>query len=89
MELTVTGIVIAHPPDDVYVIVAPPAETPVAMPAPDMDAIEVLLLLHVPPAVASLSGTEYPMHIDVLPVIAAGKGLTVITVVAKQPVGNV
>ena len=53
-------------------------------------ATEVVPLLHVPPAVASVSVVvAVPGHIESVPPIAAGNGLTVTTVVAIQPVGNV
>ena len=38
-----------------------------------MVAIEGLLLLHVPPGVASVSVDEVPMQNDVVPVMGAGK----------------
>jgi len=72
------------------VIVAVPAEapdtTPVAEPTP---ATTVLLLLHVPPVVASAKVIAEPTQMLVRPVIAEGKGLTVTTRVAKQPVESV
>jgi hypothetical protein len=51
-------------------------------------AIPVLLLLHTPPADASLSVVELYSHIVVVPVIA-GIVLTVTIAVVVQPVPNV
>lgn len=63
---------------------------PVAMPEvrPTV-AIDVLPLVHVPPATASLSVVEVPMHIFVPPLIVAGAVVTMIVVVVIQPVGSV
>ena len=46
----------------------------------------VLLLLHIPPEVASLNVVVEPWHTPVVPEIAGGKGLTVIVAVVLQPV---
>jgi hypothetical protein len=54
-----------------------------------MLAVEVLLLLHVPPLVASASVVDAPEHITDAPVIATGFGLMVICCVTTQPVGSV
>jgi hypothetical protein len=66
-----------------------PAVMPVAVPLPAPDGImvatAVLVLVHVPPGVASLSPIVDPRHMDVNPCIAAGTGLTVTTAVSKQP----
>jgi hypothetical protein len=63
-----------------------PAATPHAVPVElPMVATAVLLLLHVPPAVASLRVVQVPAHMVVVPMIAAGNGLTVATIVAVQP----
>ena len=71
-------------------MVAVPAATPVTTPDAVTVATPVLLLVHVPPAVASVSGVVNPTQTDNVPVIAGGKGLTVTTTVgAIQPVGNV
>jgi hypothetical protein len=60
-------------------MVAVPDDTPNTTPLNEPTrAIAVLLLLHMPPLVALLSVTEAPTHMLVVPVIAAGKGLTVI-----------
>lgn len=70
-----------------YVIVAMPLATPLTMPVPaPTDAIEMLLLVHVPPPVASLSVIVAGKHSGALPVIPAGIEVTVTIVVAAQPV---
>jgi hypothetical protein len=53
-----------------------------------MVASAVLLLLHTPVPVVFVSITFEPTHTVAEPVMAAGNGLTVITCVTKQPVGN-
>ena len=64
-----------------------PAPVPVTVtvdpPVPTV-ATEVLLLVHVPPAVASLSDTDEPLHITAEPRIAV-IGFTVTTANALQP----
>jgi hypothetical protein len=56
-----------------------PAATPLTVPDPEPTvACAVLLLLQVPPAVPSLKVVVKPTHTLVVPVIAAGTGLTVI-----------
>jgi len=52
-------------------------------------AVPGALLLHEPPAVASVSVLLRPEHTFNDPMIVAGKGLTVTTSVVIQPVGNV
>lgn len=66
----------------------PPA-IPVTMPlvAPTV-AIDVLLLLHVPPGVALLSNAEFPWHTEATPVIGDGT-VTVNVLVATHPAGVV
>ena len=61
----------------------PPA-TPLTIPDELTVALAVLLLLHVPPAVASLNVVVAPLHTDAVPVIvpAVGAALTVTTLVA-------
>ena len=67
-----------------------PAATPVTTPVVEFTvAKEALLLLHVPPTVASLSVLVKPIHALAVPVMDAGNGLTVIIVVAVHPVANV
>ena len=66
-----------------YFIVSVPAETPVTIPPPVTEAL-VLLALHTPPAVASVTGIVDPAHTDELPVTvpANGNGFIVIVFVA-------
>lgn len=66
-----------------------PGPEPVYAPVPAMMvAAAVLLLLHVPPVVASAKLAEAPVHTEVGPVMA-DKGLTVTTVVTVHPPGAV
>ena len=60
-------------------MVTAPADTPVTTPVELTVAMDVLLLLHVPPGVASASVVDDPMHTVLLPVMAAGPAVTVIT----------
>ena len=65
---------------------AEPALPPVTFPDTSTDAL-ALLLLHVPPAVASLTVIIVPTHSDNDPWIDNGAGFTVATwVVTPQPV---
>ena len=69
---------------------AVPADTPVTFPVAEPTvATDVLLLLQVPPLVTSDSGIEKPTQTTAGPVIAAGIGLTVTTVVVKHPEARV
>lgn len=69
---------------------AVPGATPVTIPVvrPTV-AIDVFTLVHVPPAIASLSVVDVPMHTFVPPLIVAGAVVTNIVVVVIQPVGSV
>lgn len=68
-------------------MVAVPVVAPVTTPdAEPTGAIAVLLLLHAPPVVASVSVIVAPTHTLLLPVIAAGEVLTVTVAVVAQPV---
>ena len=63
-------------------MIAVPPDMPVTTPEPlPTVAIVVLLLVHVPPPVASLNVVVKPTHTDVIPVIVAGRGFTVIGMV--------
>jgi hypothetical protein len=71
------------------VIIGLPAATPVTIPLlVPIVARVTLLLVHVPPAVASVSVVVKPTHTLAVPLIDAGSGLTVTTAVAIQVVGN-
>ena len=54
-----------------------PAVTPVTTPPAVIVATARVPLFHAPPAAASLKAVVDPTHTLVIPVIAAGKGLTV------------
>ena len=69
----------------VYVIVAVPFATPVTIPVEPTVAIPVLLLLQVPPVVASVNAIVEPWQTDAGPVIAAAVGYTVRVCVAGEP----
>ena len=70
-------------------ITVAPGALPVTTPDIEPIVAFVLLLLQVPPVVASLKVMDDPTHTAVGPVIVAGEGFTVTVVVAKQLVGNV
>ena len=71
-------------------MVTTPEVTPVTIPDVEpMVATPVLLLVHVPPEVASVNVVVKPTHTFVVPPIAAGFGLTVKLVTAIQPVLSV
>jgi len=69
-----------------YVIIAEPTlapyTTPVVLPT---TAIEVLLLLQVPPLTGCPSVVVVPTHAPGVPVMGAGEPLTVTVVTALQP----
>ena len=70
---TVTTVDMAQLPGIVYIIVAvPPAPTPVTIPVDAIVATPVLELLHVPPAIASVSDVVNPEHTFAFPRIAVG-----------------
>ena len=62
-------------------MIAVPAELPVVTPNASIDATGGLLLVHVPPASRSVSITELPVQIVVVPVIGGGVVLTFTTCV--------
>jgi hypothetical protein len=67
-------------------MIVPPTATPVTMPVVlPMVAVAVLLLLHVPPDVASVKVIVNPWHTDTGPTIGAGELDTVTVVVTLQP----
>ena len=74
----------------VYDTAIRPVEIPETIPVDEpMVATEVLLLLHMPPGVASESVVVVPAHKLVAPVIAAGTGFTVNVTPEVQPVLSV
>jgi hypothetical protein len=69
--------------DNLYVTIEVPDVTPQSRPVPEpIEATPVLLLLHVPDAVASLRLVHVPAQREVIPIMAAGIGFTVNTIVA-------
>jgi hypothetical protein len=88
-EVTVATIVAVQPPLMVYEITAVPAETPQSVPVLPMVATDTLLLLQVPPDMASLSVVQRPAQTDGTPLMAAGAGKTISVVVMKHPVPTV
>jgi hypothetical protein len=82
---TVTPVVVAHPVGNVYVMITLPADIPAVKPVDTPTvAMAVLLLLQAPPPPSANSVVE-PTHTTGVPVVAAGNGLTVTTVVASVP----
>ena len=65
-----------------------PVTVPASMPDDVTVAIAALPLLQVPPATVLLSKVVIPVHAVLLPVIVAGSGCTVTTLVVLQPVDN-
>jgi hypothetical protein len=85
--LTVMFLICWQPVPSVYVIIAVPASTPIAVPVEEpMTATAVLLLLHVPPAGLLVNAVVESTHKSELPDIVAGSGCTVSMRVTKQPV---
>ena len=66
-----------------------PIVTPVTIPVTEPIVALPLLLVQVPPAVASVNAVVKPKHTVKVPDMAEGKGFTVTTAVMIQPVGNV
>lgn len=82
VALTVT-VVVVMPQGDEYVMTAVPIEAAVTTPVADATmATEVLLLLHVPPEIASVNPVVEPRQKLVTPVIGGGVLLTVTSRVA-------
>ena len=78
LGLTVTVAVLKQPVPKVYDITDSPADWPVTTPDPGTTvATAGVSLLQVPPAVASLKVVVEPWHTVKVPVITAGKGLTI------------
>jgi hypothetical protein len=71
-------------------MVVVPGVPPVIMPVPvPIVAVVVLAVLQAPPVVISLSVAVRPVHMRVVPLMAAGCGLTVTVAVAAQPLASV
>jgi hypothetical protein len=86
---TVTTVVIRQPVLSVYDTVAVPAMLPSISPVAPVTVTLGDGLDHVPPAVVLLSVVVCPTHIVPTPVMAAGSGLMVATVVSEHVVGSV
>ncbi len=70
-----------------YVIVTDPVPIPVTTPEPEpMDAMDGVLLVHVPPVVVFERVVVVPVVNVVAPVMAAGDALMVMVAVLKHPV---
>jgi hypothetical protein len=83
---TVSTTEVKQPPGSVYVIVGVPGAMPPSRPDADpMVPCAVLLLVQVPPEVASESIVVWPTQTDGAPVIAAGEALTVNEAVLMHP----
>ncbi len=86
---TVINFVAVQPAPNEYVIVAKPGDMPHTWPVEFTVATAVLLLLHVPPVVASPRSVHEPTHTLDEPVMPAGGAFTVNTVLTEQPVAGV
>ena len=87
--VTVIVFVTVQPEPSEYVIIAVPALMPVTTPVVKSTLTVVAVLVQLPPVITSLRVIVAPTHTDDGPVIPNGDGLTEITVVVRQPVGNV
>jgi hypothetical protein len=84
--LTVAVTVAIQPVGSVYDIAVVPDAMPYTMPEMlPIVAIDVLLLLHLPPLVASVRVELLPWHKAVVPLIAAGEGFTETVAVTVHP----
>ena len=71
-------------------MVVPPAVVPVTTPVPETTvATELDPVVHDPPGVASDNVVVRPEQMTLVPVIAAGRALTVKPEVVKQPAADV
>ncbi len=87
--LTVTTVIVVHPVPKVYVIPEVPAATPETTPVPEPTvATDDVPVVHVPPP-ASVSAVVELTQTVAVPLMAAGNGLTVTTVVIRHPVPRV
>ena len=83
---TVTNTELGQPVGPVYIIFTVPPDifTPVTFPEASMVAIAPLVLLQVPPVVASLSDITEPGHTGTEPTMGNGNGFTVTTALVEQ-----
>jgi hypothetical protein len=80
--VTVTVAEVKQPVPRVYLMTDVPPETPVTTPPPDIVATPGDKLLQVPPPVALLSVVVDPAHRVVVPVITAGNGFIVSSILS-------
>jgi hypothetical protein len=66
-----------------------PATCPVTNPVAAFTVTALPLLLQVPPVGKEAHVSDSPTHKGLVPVINSGSGLTVIILVAKQPVAEI
>ena len=66
-------------------IVAVPVVTPVTIPVAEPTVAYELPLVHMPPVTTSLNTVVAPIQTVAAPVIGAGRALTVIARMTKQP----
>ena len=85
---TVIIFEVAQPVGSVYTTVTVPVLMPVTMPVALSTVAPMLVLLHVPPVLASVSVVVRPAHTVGVPPIVGGVGLMVTSVVIAQPVGG-
>ena len=84
-DATTVTIAVSKQPPNAYVTIVVPGATPVMIPlAEPIVATTVLLLVQLPPAVVLLSVTVDPTQIVVKPVIGAGFGFIVTTLVPVE-----
>jgi hypothetical protein len=86
---TVKIAVVVQPVGKVYVILVVPASIPDTTPPASIVATVVILLAHVPPAVASVSVVVRPWQTLSVPVMIEGSEFTVTIAVEMQPVPSV
>ena len=83
---TVTSVVFRHPVASEYVITAVPLPTPATIPEIEpILATAVLVLVHIPPPIASLRSISPPTQTLKVPVMVDGIGFTMKRVVVLQP----
>jgi hypothetical protein len=78
----ITFVTTQAPPNEYVMVVVPPApevDELHTVPSPSTVAVEVLLLVQLPPVMASLSVMKPPEHSDETPVIGPGAAFTVMT----------
>ena len=79
-------VVIDGQPAAKYVIIDVPRATPVTVPEASIVATPVLLLVQVPPDVASLRVVVPPVHVTTEPAIGSGSGFTTMLIAPEEAV---